>query len=173
LKRDSVKRVLLGFYGMLAYGMTRETYSGVECTQIRTGGNAHTLPHLYSCAQQIRLLRMMLVREEGEDLLLAWAAPRLWLEDGKRLEVRDAPTLFGPVTFALRSEVKAGRMVCELTPPRRKSPRRIRLRARHPKDRPIASVTVNGQPWNRFRKNVVELGRLTGPTRIELRFKPE
>ena len=51
--------------------MTRDTYSPVEVTMIKTGENHYTLPHLYSCTDQLRLLRNMLVREEGNALWIA------------------------------------------------------------------------------------------------------
>jgi len=38
--------------------------------------------------------RMMLVMEEGDVLWLARATPRAWLEQGKRIAVRNAPTHF-------------------------------------------------------------------------------
>ncbi len=79
LQRDEVKRVILGLYASLAYGMSRDTYAAVECTAIRTGENYWTLPHTYSNTQQLRLLRNMLVREEGDRLWLGQAIPRAWL----------------------------------------------------------------------------------------------
>ena len=55
LDRDESKRVILGFYGSLAYGMTRETYAAVEYGSIKDGCNPDTLPDLYSNTQQLRL----------------------------------------------------------------------------------------------------------------------
>jgi len=75
LERDEVERVLLGFYGSMAYGMSRGTWAGVECTNMASGNNAHTLPHLRSGTQQLRLLRNMLLREQADELLLATAVP--------------------------------------------------------------------------------------------------
>src|ERR1019366_4200722 len=48
LQRDEVERAILGLYGSLAYGMSRDTYAAVECTAIRTGENYWMLPHTYS-----------------------------------------------------------------------------------------------------------------------------
>lgn len=44
---------------------------------------------------------MMLVREEGNNLLLASGTPRAWLACGKPLVVRRAPTLFGEISLTL------------------------------------------------------------------------
>ena len=91
MERGQVKRAILGFYGSLAYGMTRETYSAVEYTSLRTGENALTLPDLYSNTQQLRLLRNMLLREDGNRLLIGQAIPRPWLEHGKQIVVEMRP----------------------------------------------------------------------------------
>ena len=57
LKRDEPRKALLGFWSFMAFGMTRDTYSPVEVTMIKTGENHYTLPHLYSCTEQLRLMR--------------------------------------------------------------------------------------------------------------------
>lgn len=172
LRRDQVRKVILGFYSMLAYGMSRETYSGVECTQITTGENALTLPHLYSCTQQLRLLRMMLLREEGNDLLVAYALPRSWLADGQRVAVRNAPTAFGATSFEIASHVDVGQITVRIQPPTRTPPRSVRVRLRHPAATPIAQVTVNGRPWKAWSGDVINLGPLRSPVEVAVRYAP-
>ncbi len=48
LESGDVDKFLLTFYSMLAYGMSRDTYSAVEVTHIAQGINELTLPHTYS-----------------------------------------------------------------------------------------------------------------------------
>ena len=48
---------------------------------------------------------MMLVMEKGDVLWLARATPRAWLEQGKRIAVRNAPTDFGPVGYEIVSDM--------------------------------------------------------------------
>jgi hypothetical protein len=172
LRRDQVRKVILGFYSMLAYGMSRGTYSGVECTAIKTGENALTLPHLYSCTQQLRLLRLMLLREEGDDLRLAYAIPRSWLADGQRVAVRRAPTAFGPVSFEIASHVDAGRITVRIQPPTRKTPRAVRVRLRHPAGARIVRVTVRGRPWKAWSGDVIDLGPLRSPVEVQVWYAP-
>ena len=117
LQRDEVKRVILGLYTSLAYGMSRDTYAGVEVTFLRTGKNEPTLPHLYSGTQQLLLLRNMLIREDGDQLWLGQAIPRPWLENGKEVRVDDAPTLFGKTSYAMQSRDGARRILVDLAPP--------------------------------------------------------
>ena len=168
LKRGDARKVLLGFYGMLAYGMTRDTYSAVECTTVVSGANYWTLPHLYSNTQQLRLLRNMLLWEEGDSLLIGEAIPRAWLADGKKIEVRSAPTRFGDVSFRISSEVKNGRIQVRLSPPTRQIPQRIRIRLRHPTHAPIRAVSLDGRAWQRFKGETIELDGITKPVRLEI-----
>lgn len=170
LERDDVKRVILGFYTSLAYGMSRDAYAGVEVTACRTGENQATLPHLYSGTQQLLLLRNMLLWEQGDDLWIGRAIPRPWLEEGKTIRVDHAPTLFGPVSFTVQSFEGARRLEVELTPPVKRPPKHIRLRLRHPEQRAIRSVSVNGAPSADFRGETVTLKGATPPVRVEVRY---
>ena len=171
LERDEVKRVLLGFYTSMAYGMSRGTWAGVECTNMATGANAATLPHLRSGTQQIRLLRHMLLREDGDRLILAQAAPQHWLADGKQVAVLQAPTRFGEVSYTIDSHVGQGRIEVKLDPPQRKPPQAIVLYLRHPQGAPIREVLIDGKPSQQFAQGAVTLEGLVGPTQIEIRYR--
>jgi hypothetical protein len=157
LKLDRVEQVILGFYGFLAYGMSRETYSGVEVTRLFTGDNDPTLPHLYSCTQQLRLLRMMLVQEDGDRLWIGRALPQQWLAGDAVTELRDAPTSFGLVSFVIRPHPGQGRTDVELSAPARRTPEAILLRLRDPQMRKIRDVKVNGQSIKTFSGDTIEL----------------
>jgi len=170
LKRGDARKVLLGFHAMLAYGMTRETYSGVECTTIVSGANSWTLPHLYSCTQQLRLLRNMLLREDGDSLLIGDAIPRAWLSDGRKVEVQSAPTHFGDVSFRITSEVKDGRIQVRLSPPDRAVPGRIRITLRHPTADPIRAVFLDGREYRRFSGETIELDGVNKRVRLDVLY---
>ena len=91
----------------------------------------------------------MLVRErDDESLLIGQAAPRAWLEMGKRITVRRAPTSFGPVSFELEGQGHQLRARVELAG--RRVPSALFVRFRHPELKPIRSVSVNGQNWTDF-----------------------
>jgi hypothetical protein len=134
-----VNKALLGFWSFMAFGMTRDTYSPVEVTMIDTGENHYTLPHLYSCTEQLRLLRNLLVREEGDVLWLGQGIPREWLAKGKHVRVSGAPTEFGEVTYQLSSDEDTG-LTVTINPPTRNPPTEIRLRLRDPQKRAIKQV---------------------------------
>jgi hypothetical protein len=155
LRRGEIPRVILGFYGSLAYGMGRDTYCGVEATQILTGNPTLTMPHTYSGTQQLRLLRMMLLHEEDKVLILGPALPRHWLAPGRQVEVRGAPTRFGTISY--RIEAEQDRMIVRLDPPRRCLPQGIVLRLRTAHQRPIKQVEVNGKLLMTFAGEEVRL----------------
>jgi len=168
LRRNDIKRVLLGFYGSLAYGMGRGTYCGVEVTYLRSGDGTATTPHTYSGTQQLRLLRMMLMREESDTLLLGAAMPREWLSPGGAVEVRDAPTAFGTVSWSVRSG--ADDAVVTLEAPGRAALKAVKIRLRRPDLRPIRRVEVNGKPLTTFTEDAVELTPGGGSMRVSIAY---
>jgi hypothetical protein len=170
LKLDRVKPAILGLYASLAYGMSRETYSGVEVTHLFTGANEPTLPHLYSCTQQLRLLRMMLVREDGADLRIGQAIPRPWLEAGKKIDIQNAPTRLGPVSFKIESHIDRKQIAVNLTAPAREVPKKIILRLRHPHGEAIKGVTVDGKPIASFKDDTVTLASPRGTLKILVEY---
>lgn len=157
LQCNEPKKTILGLYGFLAYGMSRNTYSGVEVTDIGSGENMHTLPHLRSGTNQLKLLRMMLVREDGDRLVLAQAAPQHWLKSGQRVEVLDAPTAFGATSYTIVSATDQGRITVQLVPPRRNPPKEIQVFVRHPDGKPIRGATLAGKPITSFDAGSVTL----------------
>lgn len=171
LKRGDLRKVLLGFWSMMAYGMTRETYSGVECTTMTTGANYWTLPHLYSCTQQLRLLRNMLLREDGNTLHIGEAIPRAWFEDGKNTIIASAPTEFGDVSLAILSRVNAGHITASLSPPTRSAPKMIRITLRHPNSKPIRAVFVDGKRCKSFTSDTIELAGLRKTVVLNVLYK--
>jgi hypothetical protein len=168
--RGEYDRVVLGFYSFLAYGMTRETYSGVECTAIRTGENNWTLPHQYSCTQQLRLLRMMLLQEDGDKLLIAHAAPRQWFENGKKIEVKNAPTYFGTLSYAIQSDIAKNQIEVSLTPPAKNPPKSIRIALRHPQKLPIKNVTCDEKMNLKFEGEYVSVENSNTPLKFIIHY---
>lgn len=169
LQLDEPKRAILGLYGSLAYGMSRNTFAAVECTMIRTGENYWTLPHTYSNTQQLRLLRNLLIREDGETLWLGQAIPRHWLTPGKRVAVNDAPTTFGLVSYSIDANPD-GSMQIRLSPPSRNSPKEIILRLRNPNQRSIAQVNSVGNAKVKFSKDTVRLTEVGSPVTLDVSF---
>ena len=116
--------------------------------------------------------RHMLVMEEGESLWLARAAPRAWLEQGKRIAVKNASTHFGTMDYEIVSDVDHGKIMATVKMPSRKVPEAVLLRLRHPSAAAIKGVTVNGKLWNHFDRDraVVELKGISGTVTLEVSY---
>jgi hypothetical protein len=166
-----VRKTLLGFWSMMAYGMTRDTYSPVEVTLYKTGDNHYTLPHTYSCTQQLRLLRNMLVHEEGNDLVIAQGIPSAWIEPSKSVRIEDAPTMFGPMSCRIESE-DAKSVSITLDPPTRTTPSAIRIHLRHPQGLTPQSVVVNGdsEATATISGEVISISQSAEPIQLEVKF---
>ena len=110
--------------------------------------------------------------EDGPSLWLARAAPRVWLEQGHKISVKNAPIHFGNVAFEITSDVDHGRISATLNLPSRHPAREVWLRLRHPKATPIRGVTVNGKDYPDFdpAREVVKLHGLTGDVSVEVRY---
>jgi len=93
---------------------------------------SNTIPHVTGASNYALMLRHMLI-DEDEGLHLLRAVPDWWLEDGREIRVRKAPTHFGPMSLVVRG-TKQGVEV-ELEPPKRDPPPRIVLYL--PKSRPL------------------------------------
>lgn len=71
-------------------------------------------------------IRNMLVFEMGDTLWLAKATPRPWLEQGKKISVKNAPTYFGTLAYEIVSDVDNGKINATIEMPARKAPEHAR-----------------------------------------------
>jgi len=117
--------------------------------------------------------RNLLVWEDGGTLWLARATPRSWLEQGKKISVKNAPTDFGTAAYEIVSDVDNGKIEATVEMPSRKPPKEVVLRFRHPKSAPMKSVTVNGKPWTEFnadKETITILRGLTGTVTVTAQY---
>ena len=114
--------------------------------------------------------RNMLVMEDDGDLWIARGTPRVWMEQGKKISVKNAPTYFGTLAYEIVSDVDNDKITATFEIPNRKSPKSVIVRFRHPKAAPIKSVTVNGKPWSDFEptKEIVRLHDLHGSVKVKV-----
>jgi hypothetical protein len=157
LERDEPDRALVSFYGKLAQGMTRDTFVCPEGADIKPldefGRLMYLPPNSAGNASFLQQLRYLLVQDydldddgREETLRLAFATPRRWLEDGKRISVQKAPTTFGEVSYVIESAVKRGRVEARIDLPIARPARTILLRLRLPEGLKIASATAGDRP---------------------------
>jgi hypothetical protein len=114
----------------------------------------------------------MLVMEESESLWLARATPRVWMEQGKRISVKNAPTQFGTTAYEIVSDVDHSKITATVEMQSRNPPKSVLLRFRHPKASPIKSVEINGKDWKDFdgNKEVIRLEGLTGNVVVQANY---
>ena len=168
MQRDEPKHFLRGYFN----GFTSVYYPDV-CALVE-----HALPTLAGNngvwfkpsdeANSTFWLRLILIYECGNELNLGTAIPREWLEDGKTVKIERAATYFGEMGYEIHSEIEKGKISMTLNPPTRNAPETINIRFRHPQQKPIKKVTVNGKEWQDFdvEKEIVRFGKTTARTRI-------
>jgi hypothetical protein len=164
LYRDDVKHALRALFNGQAVSYFPDVRMNTE----------HALPHMedwrgdhFKSSDESNAagwLRYLFVREEGDTLLLGQAIPRDWLKPGLHCGLERAATWFG-VTSVLYSGGD-NQITAKFEPPRRNPPKEIRLRFRDPQSRPLAAVTVNGQPWTQFAADWVRLPGALGPATV-------
>jgi hypothetical protein len=159
---DEAERLVLSFYGKLAHGQTRNTFiSGEGDTVGVFPGLDYRSSYGAVCSANnvafLLPLRLMLIRESfnpesgaPEGLYLAHATPREWLDAGKRIEVRDAPTCFGAVSYTIESGLDRREIRVRLSLPDRNPISTLHLRLRAPAPFRLKSATLNGAPFTDF-----------------------
>jgi hypothetical protein len=182
LRRDDADRALVSFYGKLAQGMTRDTFLDGEASCLVPvdgfGRQVFLPPNSTANAYFLWMLRYLLVQDwdldddgASDTLRLLHATPRRWMEDGKTIRVKDAPTAFGPVSLEAESRISRGEVRVELTAPDR-TPGKMLLRARLPEGHRVVSGTVDGHPLEVDPSGAVDLTGLRGRMSLVFRTGP-
>lgn len=127
---------------------------------------------IFEEAAFLERFRDMLVMEDSESLWLARATPRAWMEQGKRISVKNAPTHFGTTAYEIVSDADHGKITATVEMPSRNPPKSVLLRFRHPKAAPIKSVAINGKDWKGFdgNKELIRLEGLTGNLTVQATY---
>jgi hypothetical protein len=127
---------------------------------------------IFEEAAFLERFRDLLVMEDGENLWLARATPRAWLQQGKQITVKNAPTHFGNLDYEIVSDVDHGEISAVIRLPTRRPIHEVWLRLRHPTSAPMKSVTVNGKMWQDFdpSKEIVKLHGLTERLDVDVRY---
>jgi len=121
-------------------------------------------------AKFLNRLRDTLVREEGDTLWLAAGIPRRWLAPGENVELHDAPTYFGPLSYRL--EAAENGVEAEITLPARNPFQTAWLVIRAPGGRPLRTVEIDGKPWQDFdaARGRIRLPHAPGSLRVKITF---
>ena len=153
---DESDQLVLSLYGTLAAAMTPDTFVSGESSTVSPIGKSpyramYLPPNLGANATLLETLRLMLVHETTgpngapSGLELAFATPRAWLADGKTISVENAPTSFGPVSFAIERHGQRVRVTVDM--PAAPAPATPRLRLRLPDGERIKSAKLAGSAF--------------------------
>ena len=148
---DLPDRLVLSLYGTLAGAMTRNTFVSGEAATLAplrgsSLGSMYLPPNGGTSTAFLETLRLSLVHERRDArgapvaLELAFATPRAWLSPGRTIRVDDAPTSFGPVSYAISRHGLMVQVVLEAPP----TPA-LHIRLRLPRGERIARVDADGR----------------------------
>jgi len=143
--RDDVRPFIRTYFNSLPVLLNRENLTFWE--HMNNGG-AWNKTH--ESAWFLQMTRNMLLMERGDQLWLAPFVTTHWMHDGMEVSVDRAPTRFGAAGYTLRSFVNAGHIDATIQPPTQLPPRAIVLRVRHPGEKRIRSVMVDGKTHTDF-----------------------
>ncbi|HOB84309.1 MAG TPA: hypothetical protein PKX27_07280 [Bacteroidales bacterium] len=161
LKLGLIKPFLKTYYNTFSALADRETYTFWE--------------HLYQASVHktheeawfLMETRWMLFLEEGNTLKLLQGIPRRWLEDGKVIEIKNASTYFGDLSFTIRSNVAKGFIEANIECDSDLKPDRIIIRFPHPAGKhPVKIIGGTYDPAN----EIVTVRPFTGKTSLRLEY---
>jgi len=168
--RGEVEKALLSFYSTLAFGVDKDTLGAVERFSLYDRRYA---PFFIDSSGGMRIcdmIRRTVFLERNSELRLLATAPRRWLETGKKIQVEDAPTYFGAMTFNVESQVDQRKIVADLVLRVDRPDRlhKIHLRLPHPDRQRMKQVTVNGRSWTNFDANAETINLKPGENRYHV-----
>lgn len=162
LRRNQIPNFLRGFYNTLASIADPDTLTFQE--ELDFGGGQ---PHkTHEEAWFFHQLRHMLIMEEGGGLYLARGTPRRWLNDGEEIAMENAPTYFGKVSYWIRSSAGSGSIAGEVNLSGETAHVPVILCLRHPHQKSLKEVRINGQLWNQFDRSKEQIAFPRGMTKI-------
>lgn len=176
--QDQPDNLVLSLYGMLAVGMTAGTYVSGEAVSVLpvNGAYRRTMfmpPNSGANASYLETLRELLIHERRgplgapAGLDLAFSTPRGWLADGQEIDVRNAPTSFGKVSYSLARH--GATIDASLVLPAHAD---SRLRLRLPAGEHLVRVLVGSTAVAADRAGTVELGDRHGAVELRATIAP-
>ena len=119
--RGEADQLVLSLYGQLAAAMTPGTFVAGEAASVAPlpGQRERAMylpPNGAANAAFLETLRLLLVHETADRLELAYSTPRAWLAPGRRIAVTNAPTRFGPVSFAIDAQARTADVTVAVRP---------------------------------------------------------
>ena len=161
LLRGEVKPFLKTYFNQFTALQDRETYTFWE--------------HYFHASQHktheegwfLMQTRWMLYLEQGDRLHFLTAIPRRWLADGKRIELRNVATYFGPASLTVQSRLKDGVIDAEVVCAAARRPRAVVIRLPHPEQ--LTPIAIEGGTYDAQTESVC-IAPFKGRARVRLVF---
>jgi hypothetical protein len=149
MERNQLPQALRAFYNTFAISLYPDVNAFTEWvpTLGKSGGPFYKTSDE---AAFVTWLRLILVRESGNDLALVSGAPRAWFAPTKVIEIKDASTLLGKVSYRIESDGDRGTIRAHVDLESREELQNTFLTLRHPERKKIQRVELNGRPWADF-----------------------
>jgi hypothetical protein len=161
IKLGMVKPFLKTYYNTFSALADRETYTFWE--------------HLYKVSVHktheeawfLMETRWMLYLEDGEKLRLLPGVPRKWLENGQTIDVKNASSYFGPLSFTAHSNAGNNSIEASVNCSQDRRPAEIVFRLPHPEGK--LPVKVTGGEYDAGTESVI-IRSFSGTAKIRLDY---
>jgi hypothetical protein len=172
LDRDEPEVYIWMFLNAWAACYREDVCAMVEHPQPILGHSNCAIVKTSDQANAMKWLSYMFVYGPEDGLYLGRAIPREWLSGGREISAEGLCTRHGEVSVRYKPEVDGSRIACDAELTLKAAPGRVVVRFRHPEGKPIQSVTVNGEKWDKFDagKGDVDITGLSGAVRVEAGF---
>ena len=172
VESGEIDKFLALYYYLVTNHMSHGTHCNGEWPLPKTPDDKrnsviNVQPHDHSNAGFHFMTRTMLIYEDDKSIHLLRAIPSWWLaQTQKSIEVKQAPTTSGPISFTLRRV--ADRLEALISLPERAPDKTIEVHLPLPSGSRLGQVEINGKPWTKYdlTKNVVSFSGLTGNVRL-------
>jgi hypothetical protein len=168
LRRGDRDHALVGFYGHLAHGMTRDTFIGGEGSRFlhgdKHGRSFYLPPNSASNAAFLTTLRYLLIQDwdldddgKPETLRLLDAIPPRWLVDGKEIRVEKAPSAFGEINLVVKPQLTDGLVRVRIDPRNLRPISKLTVHLPNPSGYSISGVRIGTRELARDAEGRVEI----------------
>lgn len=144
MARDEIKACLRAFWNTYALSIHPDVNCFAEWAR-RFGVPGGPVYKTSDESRFVMWLRQLILYEDGRTLWFGRGLPSQWLQDGKKVRIENAVTLFGLADLEIESHVETGQIHARLRIPDRNPPETVWLRLRHPDGLTPRKVEVNGK----------------------------
>lgn len=143
LRLDRIEEYLLFLYSHRYHDHTPGSWTAGEVADIAGGSAIFCMPAQHTIPL---LVRWMLVLEDSDEdrLYIGKGLPRDWITSGEAIQMQQAPTRWGRVSFHMIAKLGTNRITSTVELAKSGSPKHLDVKMRLPREKKIHRVTVNG-----------------------------